>query len=61
MPNHTQLCNPEDALAKVLELVRAGIAHGYFRAKVIVRDAPGGRSEVIIKAGKQFRYLVAKQ
>jgi hypothetical protein len=61
MPNHMQLCNPEDALSKLLELVRAGIAHGYFRGKVIVRDAPGGRSEIILKAGKRFRYLIAKQ
>jgi hypothetical protein len=51
----------EDALAKLLDLVRAGIAHGHFKAKVIVRVSSAGRSEIIITAGNQFRFLLPKQ
>jgi hypothetical protein len=51
----------EDALAKLLDVVRAGIAHGHFEATVIVRDSSAGRTEIIISAGKQFRFLLPKR
>jgi hypothetical protein len=62
MANNQQLCNvTEDALAKLVELVHAGIAHGYFEASIVVRDSSAGRSEIVITAGKQFRFLLPKQ
>ena len=50
----------EEALTKLVDLVRAGISHGHFEAKIAVRDTSGGRTEIIITAGKQYRFLLPK-
>ena len=59
--------NPDQdaSIAMVLEelmaLVRDGIAHGYFEVTISGRAAAGGRTEVIIAAGKKHRFLLRKK
>jgi hypothetical protein len=52
----------ETAMATVVErltaIVRDGIIHGYFEVTISGRAASGGRTEVIIAAGKKHRFLL---
>jgi hypothetical protein len=47
-------------LAKLDEIVRGGIKHGYFEIAVCGGDAKAGHTVVTIKAGKVFRFVVPK-
>jgi hypothetical protein len=53
------------SLAEMLEqltsIVRADIAHGHFEITVTGTDGKAGFTEVIISAGKKYRYLIQKQ
>lgn len=48
-------------LAKLDEVVRGGIKHGYFEITVCGGDAKAGHTAVTIKAGNVFRFVVPKQ
>jgi hypothetical protein len=52
----------ETTMARVMEkltaTVRDGIVHGYFEVTISGRAASGGRTEVIIAAGKKHRFLL---
>jgi hypothetical protein len=56
-PQHTV----EEVLDKLAALVRSGIAHGYFEITVSGADGKAGSTEVIITAGKKFRFVLSKQ
>ncbi|MFB3778736.1 MAG: hypothetical protein ACE141_14045 [Bryobacteraceae bacterium] len=51
----------EEVLEKLAALVRSGIAHGYFEITVAGADGKAGATEVIITAGKKFRFVVPKE
>ncbi len=51
----------EEVLEKLAALVRSGIVHGYFEITVMGADGKAGSTEVIITAGKKFRFVVPKQ
>ena len=56
-PHHTV----EEVLEKLAALVSSGIVHGYFEITVSGADGKAGSTEVIITAGKKFRFIVPKQ
>lgn len=54
--------SPVEAVLEKLEaLVRADIAHGHFEIAVSGEDGKAGYTNVIITAGKKFRFVVPKQ
>jgi hypothetical protein len=63
--NEPSIHDREQALANILEklsiLVKSGVAHGHFEMMLLADDAKAGWTEVIIKAGKKYRFLVPKE
>jgi hypothetical protein len=51
----------DDVIEKLVSIVRADIAHGHFEIKVTGTDAKAGFTEIVISAGKKFRFVVPKQ
>jgi len=55
----------QSVLAAVLERltleVREGIRHGHFKCQVVARDGSGGCTEVVIEAGKSYRFHVPRK
>jgi hypothetical protein len=52
---------PLSVVEKLATMIRDGIAHGHFEFKISGRDGSGGRTEVIIAAGKVHRFLLRKK
>jgi hypothetical protein len=51
----------EDVVEKLVSILYADIAHGHFEIKITGTDAKAGFTEVVISAGKKFRFVVPKQ
>jgi hypothetical protein len=51
----------EDVIEKLSSILRADIAHGHFEITVTGTDGKAGFTDVIISAGKKFRFVIPKQ
>jgi hypothetical protein len=49
------------AMAKIDAEVREGLKHGHFEITVTCRIANKGTRELVVKAGKNHRYLIAEE
>jgi hypothetical protein len=47
-------------LEKLVALVRSNIAHGHFEIAVSGEDGKAGYTNVVVTAGKKFKFVVPK-
>lgn len=46
------------AIAKIDTEVREGVSHGHFDLAISCKIGNGGKRELLVKAGKNYKYLI---
>ena len=46
------------AIAKIESEVREGVSHGHFDLAISCKIGNGGKRELLVKAGKNYKYLI---
>jgi len=50
-----------EALERLIEVVRDGLRHGYFRCAISSDIGKGNRRELVIEAGKSHKFTIPEE